>query len=159
MPKIFLPMLLFFNIFLPALADSPNLVEYPYDYRNWPHVKSMLILPGHPLETPFAGIHHIYANEAALNGLRNNHYQNGAVFVFDLLEAHAGDHTFSEGSRKLVGVMVKDSNKYSTTGGWGFEGFAGNSQHERLTKDGGESCYGCHTQRSDKDFVFTTLRD
>lgn len=32
-------------------------VDYPEDYRSWSHVKSMIILPGHPLEDPFGGMH------------------------------------------------------------------------------------------------------
>lgn len=118
----------------------------------------MLILPGHALENPFAGIHHIYANEKAIQGLHTGHYEDGAEFVFDLLDAHDRDHAFTEGDRKLIGVMSKDHKKFRETGGWGFEGFAGNSRTDRLVKDGGQSCFGCHTQRTEHDFVFTTLR-
>ena len=78
---------------------------------------------------------------------------------FDLLNSNDSDHAFTEGARKLIGVMHKDHTKFSSTGGWGFEGFAGNSHTNRLVKDGGQSCYGCHTQRIEYDFVFTTLRN
>ncbi|MCX7901844.1 MAG: cytochrome P460 family protein, partial [Burkholderiaceae bacterium] len=101
-----------------AAADVP----YPEGYRNWTHVKSMVIEAGHPLYEAFGGIHHIYANAKAISGYRSGKFPDGAVIVFDLLEAKRADHAVTEGARKVVGVMHKDAKKYAATGGWGFEG-------------------------------------
>ena len=133
-------------------------VPYPDGYRNWAHVKTMLIQPGHALENPFQGIHHVYANKKALQGLETGQYDDGAVLTFDLLEYSEKEKTIQEGKRKLLGVMQKDTKKYGTTGGWGFEGFAGDSKTERLTNDGGASCYGCHMPQKEQDYVFSKLR-
>jgi len=142
-----------------ALVSAENaVVPYPDDYRNWKHVKSMLIQPGHELENPFQGIHHVYANDKALSGLQTGQYADGAVLAFDLLEYTEADKTIQEGKRKLLGVMHKNSSQFSRTGGWGFEGFAGDSKTERLTNDGGQSCYGCHMPQKDKDYVFSQIR-
>lgn len=134
-------------------------VAFPEGYRNWLHAKSMLIQPGHALETPFQGMHHVYANTKAASGLKTGSYVDGSVLVFDLLKYEEKDKTIQEGERKLVGVMHKDSAKYPATGGWGFEGFAGNSKTERLVKDGGKSCFDCHTPQKGKDYVFSEIRD
>jgi Cytochrome P460 len=134
-------------------------VPFPEGYRNWLHAKSMLIQPGHALENPFQGFHHIYANGKAANGLKTGNYKDGSVLVFDLLKYEEKDKTIQEGERKLVGVMHKDSSQYASTGGWGFEGFAGNSKTERLVNDGGKSCFGCHEPQKAKDYVFSELRD
>jgi len=139
-------------------ADGEK-IPYPNDYRNWSHVKSMVIEPGHPLENPFQGIHHVYGNEKALQGLKNGNYLDGSVLVFDLLNYVEKNNTIQEGSRKLVGVMHKDAKKYAKTGGWGFEGFAANSKTERLTKDGGDSCFSCHSPQKSNDYVFSRFRD
>lgn len=141
---------------VPVQAGPPP-VPYPEGYRDWTHVKSMVIEPGHPLANPFEGIHHIYVNASAREGLRNGTYPDGSVLVFDLLETVRGDAAVSEGGRKLVGVMVRDAARYAATGGWGFEGFAGNSRSERLTDDGGAGCYACH--QPEPQGVFTRLRD
>jgi hypothetical protein len=133
-------------------------VPYPEGYRDWHHVKSMVILPGHPLENPFAGIHHVYANDTARAGLARGRFEAGSVLVFDLLEAVQGEHAITEGARKLVGVMVKDPKRFAATGGWGFEGFAGDSRERRLTDDGGQGCFDCHRQARERDFVFTRPR-
>lgn len=146
-------------ILVPAVPvhAGPPPVPYPEGYRDWTHVKSMVIEPGHPLANPFEGIHHIYANPSAREGLRNGTYPDGSVLVFDLLEAVRGDAAVGEGERKLVGVMVRDAARYGATGGWGFEGFAGNSRSERLTDDGGAGCYACH--QPEPGGVFTRPRD
>lgn len=154
--KFLMTTFLAFTFSLPVVASGE--VPYPDNYRQWQHVKSMLIQPGHPLENPFQGIHHVYANENAVKGLETGQYADGSVLAFDLLEYVEKDNTIQEGKRKLLGVMHKDSAKYSKTGGWGFEGFAGDSNTERLTDDGGQSCYGCHIPQKESDFVFSKFR-
>lgn len=139
-------------------GGGPLEVPYPAGYRDWHHVKSMVIQPSHPLENPFEGIHHVYANDLAVQGLKQGDYPDGAVLVFDLLQYEEADHALTEGPRKLVGVMVRDQDRYASTGGWGYEGFAGDSHTERLTDDGGKSCYGCHSPQSADQYVFSKLR-
>lgn len=142
-----------------TLAAAPPEVPYPTNYRGWTHVKSMVIEPGHALHAAFGGIHHLYANEQALQGYRSGRFPDGAVIVFDLLEAHAADHAVTEGRRKVVGVMHRDARKYAATGGWGFEGFAGDSATQRVVGgNAATACYGCHTAQRDREFVFSSWR-
>ena len=150
------------SIALPAAlagADAGKSVAYPDGYRDWRHVKSMVIEEGHPLFDSFGGIHHLYANEAAEKGYAGETFPDGAVIVFDLLEAVGADHAIAEGKRKLVGVMQKDSKRFAATGGWGFEGFAGDSRTERLVGDkASEACFGCHQARKQQGYVFSEGR-
>lgn len=142
-----------------ALAADPPPVPYPKGYRDWTHVKSMVIQAGHPLYESFGGIHHLYANKPALAGYAKGRFPDGAVIVFDLLEARTADNAVQEGARKVVGVMVKDSRRYAATGGWGYEGFKGDSRTERAVgKNAASACHACHTAQKDKDFVFSALR-
>ncbi|HOI17313.1 MAG TPA: cytochrome P460 family protein, partial [Geobacteraceae bacterium] len=133
-------------------------IAYPKGYRHWTHVKSMVIQQGHALYDSFGGIHHIYANEKALKAMKENRtYPDGSIFIFDLLEAKAEDNAIVEGSRKVLGVMHKDARKYSATGGWGFEGFKGDSR-ERVVTDPVKSCFHCHEAHKDSDYVFSKYR-
>ena len=142
-----------------ALAADPAAVPYPEGYRNWSHVKAMVIKPGHPLYASFGGIHHIYANKKALAGYRAGKFPDGAVIVFDLLEAKDEANAVQEGARKVVGVMHKDAKKWAATGGWGYEGFKGDSKTERAVgANAASACHECHTQQKDRDFVFSTWR-
>ena len=141
-----------------ALAATPE-VPYPANYRDWTHVKSMIIEPGHALHAAFGGIHHLYANDKALQGYRTGRFPDGAVIVFDLLEANSADHAVTEGKRKVVGVMHRDAAKYAATGGWGFEGFAGDSKTERAVgANAASACFGCHTARKANEYVFSSYR-
>jgi len=142
----------------PGLSlHEDNLVGYPEGYRGWTHVKSMVIEEGHPLFAAFGGIHHIYANRKALDGLKKNSYDDGAVFVFDLLEASKGGNAITEGSRKVLGVMEKRRVKFASTGGWGFEAFKGDTA-ERAVKDPKADCFACHESQKQTDFVFSNYR-
>ncbi len=119
----------------------------------------MVINPGHPLSEAFGGIHHLYANKKAVKGYQTGKFPDGAVIVFDLLEARSADNAVTEGGRKVVGVMHKDARKYAATGGWGFEGFKGDSMTDRAVgKDAATACYQCHTSRKDRDYVFIQPR-
>lgn len=143
----------------PLPAQEAASVDYPKGYRQWTHVKSMVIQAGHPLYDAFGGIHHLYANPKAEEGYRKGKFPDGAVIVFDLLEARAADNTVQEGARKVVGVMHKNTRRYAATGGWGFEGFKGDSTSERAVgKNAAEACFQCHTARKDNDFVFSAMR-
>jgi hypothetical protein len=140
-------------------AAPPSGVAYPANYREWTHVKSMVIEAGHPLHGTFGGIHHLYGNDAAMKGYRTGKFPDGAVIVFDLLEAVSADHTVTEGGRKVVGVMQRDSLKFAATGGWGFEGFAGDSETQRVVgSDAATACFACHQAKRAQEFVFSSYR-
>ena len=62
-----------------AMAAEPQAVAYPTGYRDWHHVKSMVINPGHPLHASFGGIHHIYANKQAMAGYAKGKFPDGSV--------------------------------------------------------------------------------
>jgi hypothetical protein len=142
-----------------ALAEEKKaLVKYPEDYRHWTHVKSMVIQQGHSLYESFGGIHHIYANKSALTAMQEGKpYPDGAFLVFDLLEAKGEGNAIVEGSRKVVGVMQKDSEKFADTGGWGFEGFKGDTR-ERVVADPKGDCFTCHEAQKKTDYVFSNYR-
>ncbi len=135
-------------------------VAYPEGYRSWRHVKSMLIQPGHPLYDAFGGLHHLYANAKALEGYASGRFPDGAVIVFDLLEAVAAEAAVTEGPRKIVGVMQKDAKRFAATGGWGFEGFAGGDPAQRAVGANAKTaCFDCHASQQAHDFVFSRSRD
>lgn len=140
-------------------ADVPQ-VPYPEGYRYWPHIRSMVIQQGHSLYASFGGIHHLYANEKALEAYRNHTgFPDGAVIVFDLLEASVADNAITEGQRKFIGVMHKDRKLYPATGGWGFEAFSGNSRTARIVgAKAAEACFGCHAPQKPRDYVFSRYR-
>jgi hypothetical protein len=101
------------------LLLPPNEVPYPEGFRNWKHVKTAIIGPQSPAFAHWGGFHHIYANDKAVEGYKSNHFPNGSILVFDVLEAIQKDSDFGEGKRRKIDVMVKDSVLFAGTGGWG----------------------------------------
>ena len=145
---------------LPSLSTDAPQVPYPDGYRDWRHVKSMVIQPGHPLHESFGGIHHLYANTNARQGYKTGRFPDGSVIVFDLLEAPVTDNAISEGRRKVVGVMRKDAKKYAATGGWGYEGFGGGDRSKRVVgANAATACHACHAARKEHGYVFSSSRD
>ena len=60
--------------------------------------------------------------------------------------------SFIAGSPRNIQFMVKDSQKYAATGGWGFADFTdGKPADEAMHK----TCFPCHEPVKARDFVFT----
>jgi cytochrome P460 len=138
-------------------VDEP--VLYPNDYRGWVHVKSALITAAHPAYASEGGLHHVYANPKGAEGYKSGQFPDGSVIVYELLETHEKDGVVSEGARRRVDVMVKDSTRYGNTGGWGFERFLGADQTTGKVRDaGGTMCFECHAHAREHGFVFSQMR-
>ncbi len=141
-----------------ADAQRERSVDYPSGYRSWQHVKTMIIQPGHALEDPFGGIHHIYANAKAMSGLSNSQYADGAVFVFDLLDYDNSDNVIVETERKRIDVMQYDNQRFVETDGWGFASFVSDSRTERVEQDVVTACHSCHVAAKETGYVYSQYR-
>jgi len=60
--------------------------------------------------------------------------------------------SFVAGPPTNVQVMVKDSRKYASTGGWGFAQFNDRKPADEAVH---KTCFSCHEPAKDRDFVFT----
>ena len=138
------------------LARTNEAVSYPTGYLKWTHLKQAT-QPAESSPNNKPRIYHIYGNDSALAGLRNNkQFADGSSFVVDFFETKDANGKLSEAARAQVAVMVKDGKRYAKTGGWGFEQFKGDSQIESmLNADGAAKCYACHGQKETSG-VFTT---
>jgi hypothetical protein len=139
-------------------SDATDGVPYPEGFRQWTHVKSAVTVPQGENDKRRRGIHHIYANEKALEGYKTGRWADGAVIVFDLLDVAVNNGATTEGARKLVDVMHRDSVKFAPTGGWGFEEFNGDTRDRLVAEKASTACFGCHASRKDRAFVFSSLR-
>jgi hypothetical protein len=152
-----------FVMFISVLslrATPDDSIPFPKEYRQWAHVKSALVGPQSAAFATEAGIHHIYANDKALEGYRTGKFPDGAIIVYDLLETKETDGVTSEGPQRRVDVMVKASQHYRETGGWGFASFRGDNRTEgRLTAERQTACFNCHAKRKAYDCVFSEFRN
>jgi len=144
---------------LPQRAAPDSAVPYPNGYRKWVHVGTTLVGPQSPFFASSGGIHHIYANEKAVKGYETGTFPDGSIVVFDLLDTKELNGATIEGRRKRLDVMVKDAQRFPSTGGWGFERFLGDTEtNPALTAEQKANCFSCHEKRKGQDYVFSTLR-
>ena len=62
----------------------------------------------------------------------------------------------TEGARKAVIIMEKDSSRFSSTGGWGFGLFGGETQE--AAEIDANACFECHQAAAETDFIFSRYR-
>jgi hypothetical protein len=141
---------------LSAPADAT--VAYPEGYRSWVHVKSALISPAHQSFASIGGFQHIYANAQAMAGYRTRAFPEGSIIVFDWLEMRDKDGAFEEGPRRQVDVMVKDSQHFPNTGGWGFQRFVKDSHSELAAAPTPQECFACHDRLKKDGLVLSSYR-
>ena len=148
-------------------GDDDATVPYPEGYRHWTFLHASAVPPALPgfwtrpcVKPCTAGIFYFYANDKAMTGLQTGQYADGSVLTEEMLE-WLGKESGSgkEGQRRVVGVMVKDSKRYSSTGGWGYGTFDGDSKQDLLDAAGRKTCYTCHIPRKDHDYVFSQYHE
>jgi Cytochrome P460 len=140
-----------------ASAGEP--LEIPGDWQHWYLVNSMVITKDSPLSSTIGGLHHIYVNSIGFPRLEkggSTPYPDGTIFFDDVRDFALADGSYTQGGRKAFTVMVKDAKKYASTGGWGFQAWAGGDPKKPLATDPVKMCFACHTPQKASDFTFST---
>ena len=136
-------------------------VPFPTNFRDWFAVNSMIVTKDSPMSAQIGGLHIVYVNAKGLPVLKSGGpypYPDGTVFADDVHEFSVKDGSYVEEAKKAVTVMVKDSKKYPTTGGWGFQVWAGGDPAKPLIPDTAHAipaCFVCHSPQAGQDFVFS----
>ena len=141
---------------MSTAADTP--VAYPEGYRMWAHVKSTAIGPTHKAFAASGGFQHVYANPDAMEGYRTRTFRDGSTIVFDWLEMQQGEAGFTEGPRRQIDVMVRDTQRFAKTGGWGFQRFVKDSKTELAVSPTPDQCFACHDRLKKDGLVLSSYR-
>ena len=140
----------------PATAAASPIfgVTIPGGYKQWE-----LIAPAEEA-APLNELRAVIGNQTAIDA-----YQDGKLPFPDgtILVKRAWKRTQSPdfasatipGAATTVQVMVKDSRRYATTGGWGFGRFVNGKPVDEAQH---RTCFACHEARAKgHDYVFTRL--
>ncbi|CAK0780719.1 Cytochrome P460 [Gammaproteobacteria bacterium] len=146
-----------FPLAAEPVAPAPNGISLPSDYKDWRFITVLNRTDNNTLRV-------IVGNDTAIHAVREGQthpWPNGAILgklawrtkIRANWESAIIPDKFQE-----VAFMIKDTDKFSTTGGWGFAKWVG----KKLTPDGDDAnfaqeCFGCHTQVKDSDYVFIEL--
>lgn len=141
----------------PLAAESADDIKLPVRYRSWFHVNTSVVDKASPLFETLGGMHNIYVNSTGLAALKKGApYPDKSVFVSDVHEFTVSDGTYVEGPRKGLAIMVKDKKKYASTGGWGFQLWAGGDPKKAVVTDPVKQCFECHQPKKNQDYVYST---
>jgi hypothetical protein len=137
----------------PQQQASPIFgVTIPAGYRNWEFVASSQ-------ETgDLDELRAVVGNALSMAAYRNATlpFPDGAILVklaYKRVQSSEFPAAFVPGSPTTVQVMVKDSKRYASTGGWGFGRFINGVPVDEAQH---RTCFACHAAHvKDHDFVFT----
>jgi hypothetical protein len=138
-------------------ASPPFVTTIPPGYRDW-----RLISVSHEAGN-LNSIGAVLGNDVAIKAYREGKlpYPDGTI-IAALHYTHSPSaennkvfgqaQSFVPGSATNIQFMVKDSTKYSATGGWGFATFIDGKPAAAASM---KSCFPCHNQAKASDLVFT----
>jgi hypothetical protein len=142
--------------FTAGLADDESSpifgVKIPEGYRQWE-----LIAPSHE-EGSSNELRGILGNAISVKAYRDGTlpFPDGAMFAklaWKRVQSAEFSSAFVPGHTTTVQIMVKDSKKYSSTGGWGFGRFIDGKPVDKAQH---ETCFACHEANvKAHDYVFT----
>src|SRR5882762_1703613 len=108
-------------------AQTGDRLRIPAGFQRWYLVNSLLVTKDSPQFDTTGGLHHVYVNDIGLARLKrggSGPYSDGTVFADGVREFRLFDGEYSQGKRKEMPVMLKDSKQYRSTGGRGFQAWA-----------------------------------
>lgn len=136
-----------------SVQAAPNGIAYIPGYRNWKVISISDRFDNGTMRI-------IYGNDVAVKAIQENNinpWPNGAVIAKAAWKEQVNaDGSISTGQFFQVEFMIKDSEKYASTKGWGWARWRGPD-----LKPYGENpvftaeCVACHKPLKHKDYVFT----
>ncbi len=141
-----------------AKGSPIYVTEVPQGYRDW-----TLISVAHE-EGKLNDIRAILGNDIAIKAYREGTlpFPDGAIIArlaWGYIASEENNKAFGRQQSFIAGsptngvqFMVKDSKKYSATGGWGFAHFNDGKPADKTFL---ESCFACHQAVPSRDLVFT----
>ena len=138
-----------------AVSPAPNGITIPEGYKDWKVISSSHRQDNNTLRV-------ILGNDAAIRAARAGEtrpWPDGSI-LGKLVWKDAAHPDWEKatvpGAFVHAEFMIKDSNIYKETGGWGFARWKGLDQ-KPYGKDASfvQECFSCHTPVKENDYVFT----
>ena len=138
-----------------SVAAAPNGIPFPADYKTWHTISSTERFDNHNLRV-------ILGNDVAVDAIdhnRINPWPDGTMFAKVAWHYRKDEATglLLPADFYQVEFMIRDSQKFAATKGWGFARWRGSN----LTPYGKDAsfareCVGCHAPLEPTNYVFTT---
>ena len=152
-----------------AVIGDGNVTSIPEGFRHWTFLGAPLTPNGlNGGAAGFPEFHHVYIHPHALAEFeRTGVFPEGTTIVKELVLIHEGD--YEDGSRDEpsgrgffakgfngIDMMVKDSDRFADTNGWGFFNFGHHEPPyaETATAASAAECASCHADNATTEMVF-----
>jgi hypothetical protein len=137
------------------VEPAPNGISLPEGYRDW-----RVIGTSHRTDNNTLRV--ILGNDIAIDAARQgetNPWPDGAILakmVWKDASHEAWPAATVPGNFVHAEFMIKGTERYAQTGGWGYARWLG-AEQKPYGKDAdfAQECFGCHTPVKDNDYVFT----
>jgi hypothetical protein len=136
------------------VAPAPNGIAFLPEYKNWKAISSTERLDNHSMRQ-------ILGNDIAVKAIAEHHinpWPDGTAFAkVAWLEQVDQKGAIRPGPFFQVEFMIRDTNKYAATLGWGWARWRG-TDLKPYGKDEtfSSECVGCHKPLANTNYVFTT---
>lgn len=136
------------------VKPSPNAISYIPNFRNWKAISTSDRFDNGTMRI-------IFGNSVAVEAIekhQTNPWPDGAIFAKTAWKQKVSvDGTVSAGDFIQVEFMIKDSEKYAHTKGWGWARWKGNDLKPYGDNSNfDQECINCHNPVKNNDYVFTT---
>ena len=141
------------NATAPQVHPAPNGISFPADYKNWKVISSSERFDNHTMRE-------ILGNDIAVKAIADhqiNPWPDGTSFAkIAWLQQPDSSGIIHTGQFFQVEFMLKDSQKYASTKGWGWARWRGSDlkPYGANAEFSGE-CITCHSPLRKNDYVFT----
>jgi hypothetical protein len=138
----------------PSVSPAPNGLAFLPGYKNWKAISSTERFDNHTMRV-------ILGNDVAVQAIAENHinpWPDGSAFAKVAWLQQRDDHGLIQaGPFFQVEFMIRDTQKYSRTLGWGWARWRG-ADLKPYGKDASftAECVGCHKPLAGTNFVFTS---
>jgi mono/diheme cytochrome c family protein len=137
----------------PNVLQAPNGIDFIPEYKNWKAISSTERFDNYTMRV-------ILANDVAIQAIAQNHinpWPDGTAFAkVAWLEQADERGVVRPGRFYQVEFMIRDSQKYAGTLGWGWARWRGEDlKPYGRDKNFTSECVGCHNPLRNTDHVFT----
>jgi len=138
----------------PTVAPAPNGVAFLPDYKSWRAISSTERFDNHTMRQ-------VLGNDVAIKAIAENHinpWPDGAALAkVAWFQQEDENGLVRPGAFFQVEFMMRDSQKYAATLGWGWARWRG-ADLKPYGKDAAftNECVGCHLPLRNTNYVFTS---
>ncbi len=136
-------------------------LQFPANYREWIFLSSGKGMTYGPAANPEGPpqFDNVFVNPAAYRSfLTTGRWPDQSIFILEIrkskTEGSINKGGYFQGETTALEVLVKDTRRFKSTGGWGFFEFGADDHQSAALLPATATCYPCHAANGAVEFTF-----